>query len=441
MTDKPYGTLSRPGRRRVLETLAVTAAASLVPPVARAALTIEIVTGTGNQIPITVLPFGNQERQREKITEIVLADLLRSGLFRTQDPGALRAIPTEPEQIEWASIKGKAADNLLIGNVVERSDGKLAVRARLMDATKESQRSGNSYTVTANQLRATAHRIADVVYEELTGERGVFSTRICYVVKGAQRFELQVADADGANADFILAHREPIISPCWSYDGSRIAYVSFEKRKSIVYVHNLADGSRQIVANFDGANSAPTWSPDGKKLALTLTRDGTSQIYSLNLDGSGLARLTNSVSIDTEANWAPDGSSILFTSDRGGSPQIYRMPAEGGAAERMTRDGNYNTTARWSPDGKSFCFVQRNSGKYNVAVQEIGSREAQVVTDGRIDSSPTFSPNGRMILYASEHGSRGVLAAVSRDGRIKQRFSDTTGNVREPAWGPLPKSR
>lgn len=441
MTDMPNGMPSRPGRRQVLETLAVTAAASLTPSLAGAVLTIEIVTGTGNQIPITVLPFGNQERQKDRLSEIVLADLLRSGLFRLQDPGALKAVPTEPEQVDWASMKGKAADNLVIGNVVERSDGKLAVRARLMDITKQSQRAGNSYTITAAQLRATAHRIADVIYEELTGERGVFSTRICYVVKGNQRFELQVADADGANADFILAHREPIISPAWSADGARIAYVSFEKRKSIVFVHNLADGSRQILANFDGANSAPAWAPDGKKLAITLTRDGTSQIYSINADGSGLTRLTNSVSIDTEANWAPDGSSILFTSDRGGSPQIYRMAAEGGSAERMTRSGNYNTTARWSPDGKSFCFVQRNNGKYNVAVQEIGSPEAQVVTDGRIDSSPTFSPNGRMILYASEFGSRGVLAAVSRDGRIKQRFSDTAGNVREPAWGPLPKSR
>lgn len=438
MSDMPNASIVDPLRRRLLGGLAL--AGTLVPS-ARAALTIEIIGGNSTQVPITVLAFGNQDRQRERMSELIQGDLLRSGWFRNQDAGALSKPPTEPEEVDWRQMRSRGVENLVIGNVVERSDGRLAVRFRLMDASKEAQRVGFSYTIAPAQLRATAHKIADVIYEELTGERGVFSTRICYVVKAAERFELQVADADGGNADFILAHKEPIISPAWSPDGTRIAYVSFERRKPIVFVHNLVDGNRIVLADFEGANSAPSWAPDGRRLAITLTRDGVAQIYVVNADGGGLTRITNSQAIDTEAAWSPDGSAMLFTSDRGGSPQIYRMPSTGGAAERVTFEGTYNVTPRWSPDGRSFCFIQRNSGRYNVAIQDIGSREAVLLTDGRIDSSPTFAPNGRMILYASEYNKRGILAAVSRDGRVKQRISDSGGNVREPAWGPLSKSR
>ena len=429
-----------PGRRDALRGIAG-ALALCTPGLGSAALTIEIIGGSSNQMPISVAPFGNEDRYRDKVGEIVRADLMRSGWFKQVDLNGLSKLPTEPEDVDWREFRSRGAESVVIGNVVERSDGRLAVRFRLMDVARQSQRAGFAYTIAANQLRATAHRIADAIYEEMTGEAGVFSTRICYVVKGEERFELQVADADGGNADFILAHKEPIISPAWSPDGSRIAYVSFERRKPIVFVHSLADGSRTVLANFEGANSSPSWAPDGQRLSITLTRDGVAQLYVVNLDGSGLTRLTNSQAIDTEASWSPDGRHILFTSDRGGSPQVYRMPSGGGSAERMTFEGTYNVTPRWSPDGRSFCFIQRNSGRYNVAIQELGSREAILLTDGRIDSSPTFAPNGRMILYASEHNKRGVLAAVSRDGRIKQRFTDTGGNIREPAWGPIFKSR
>jgi TolB protein len=326
----------------------------------------------------------------------------------------------------------------VIGSVATRPDGRFEVRFRLFDTVKQTALGGIAYTLSREQARATAHRIADFVYEKLTGERGVFSTRIAYVVKRGNRYELQIADADGVGAETALASFEPIISPAWSPDGRRLAYVSFENKKPVVYVHSLADGKRHVAANFKGSNSAPAWSPDGSRLAVSLSREGGSQIFLVNPDGSSLRRLTSSTAIDTEPRYSPDGKWIYFTSDRGGSPQVYRMSASGGGEpQRVTFEGSYNVSPRLSPDGKTLAFITRNAGRFQVALLDLANRQVQILTDSDRDESPSFAPNGRMILLATVIGERGVLSAVSSDGRVKQRLSATAGDVREPAWGPF----
>ena len=410
----------------------------LVATSASAQLSIEITGAGAQRIPVAIAPFPGEAALAPGISTIVRADLERSGLFRLVEVPASANPPTEATSVNYAEWRARQADGLVLGSVATRPDGRFEVRFKLFDTQKSADLSGVAYTLSRDQARTTAHRIADYVYEKFTGQKGVFATRIAFVVKRGNRFELQIADADGSGEETALASFEPIISPAWSPDGRRLAYVSFENKKPVVYVHSLADGRRQAVANFRGSNSAPAWSPDGRMLAVVLSIDGGSQIFVINSDGSGpRRRLSSSNSIDTEPVYSPDGQSIYFTSDRGGSPQIYRMPATGGEAQRVTFEGSYNVSPRISPDGKTLAYISRNGGKFQVVALDLASRQTTTLTDSDKDESPSFAPNGRMILLATINGGRGVLSAVSVDGRIKQRVPYTGGDVREPAWGPF----
>jgi TolB protein len=406
---------------------------------ARAQLTIDIIGGAGTAVPIAVVPFDGEPAGPTSISFIVGADLARSGLFKLVDPSGISPRPTRIEDVQAAAWRAKGADAVVVGSARPLADGRVEVRFVLVDVVKNGPLVAMVYTVTPAQFRATAHKIADVIYEKMTGDPGVFSTRIAYITKQGTRYQLLVADADGFDPQTIVTSNEPLLSPRWAPDGSRIAYVSFESKKPVVYVQNLATGSRAAVANFRGSNSSPAWSPDGRTLAVTLTKDGGSQLYLMNADGSNPQRVMSSPGIDTEAMFMPDGKSILFTSDRGGSPQIYRMTLAGGAVERITFDGSYNVSPRPFPDGKGFAFVRRDGGRFQIAVQDFASRQVQVLTSGPLDESPSVAPNGRLILYANEVGGRGILAAVSSDGRVKQRLVAPATAVREPAWGPFPR--
>jgi TolB protein len=405
---------------------------------ARAQLTIDITTSGGRQLPIAVMPMAGEAAQPQSVSEVVAADLGRTGLFRLVNTVGISPIPTEPSEVNFGDWSARSAEALVIGKVAPVADGRVEVRFRLFDVQKQSQLASYSYVIAPAQLRATAHRIADLIYERLTGDKGVFSTKITYVVKRGGRYELQVADADGFNAQSVLASNEPIMSPAWSPDGSRIAYVSFDQKKPVVVVQSLAQGTTRVVANFRGNNSAPAWSPDGRFLAVALSKDGLTQVYRIPATGGEAERLTDSGGIDTQPAFSPDGQWIAFTSDRGGSPQIYRMPAAGGPAQRVTFEGSYNVGPRYSPDGKYLAYVQRDGGRYRIAAMELGSGQVQVLTEGALDDSPSFAPNGKMILYEAQSGGRGQLAAVSGDGRVRQRLTSSAGDVQDPAWGPMP---
>jgi len=415
------------------------------PVTASALLTIEITKGVETGIPIAIVPFGWDAKNKtvlpHDVAIVVDADLARSGRFLTFARKDFLATPHQDRDVAFKDWRLLKAEALVIGNITPAAAGKVEVQFRLYDVFREKQLAGYSYTVSPEALRGLAHQIADVIYEKLTGEPGAFNTRIAYITheaprSGAAVYKLQVADSDGYGPQTIVQTTEPLLSPAWSPDGRRLAYVSFEDKRSKVYLQNIADGRRELIAEHRGINSAPAFSPDGKRLALTLSRDGNPEIYLFDLSTRSLRRLTSHPAIDTEPAWSPDGRYLVFTSDRAGKPQIYRMSAEGGEAERLTFEGDYNARASYSPDGKMLTLVSRQEGLYHIATLRLDTRALQVLTDTALDESPSFAPNGRLIIYATEVRGRGLLASVSVDGRVRQLYRFAEGEVREPVWSP-----
>lgn len=397
------------------------------------------VSGVGmTQLPIAVVPFRGDETAPQKMAGIVQADLERSGQFKpVAAAGVTLDETTRPDVTVW---RQRNADTLVAGSITRLADGRFDVRFRLWDIVKAQDLGGQSYAVPAGDLRLVAHRMADYIYEKLTGDRSVFSTRIAYVTKASGRFSLWVADADGENAQSALASPEPIISPAWSPSGGQLAYVSFESRKPVVYVHDVATGKRRLVANFKGSNSAPAWSPDGKSLVVTLSRDGGSQLYVIDANGGEPKRLTQSNGIDTEPVYAPDGRSVYFVSDRGGAPQIYRVPSSGGTVDRVTFSGTYNTSPAISADGRWLAYISRMGGAFKLQVMELATSNVTSLTDTSADESPSFSPNSKLLVYATQYQGRESLMTTTLDGKIKARLAGQSGDIREPDWGPYQKS-
>lgn len=402
---------------------------------AQAQLKIEIAGVGSNQIPIAVATFADESIAPQQLSSIIRADLERSGVFKVIDAGT---VLSETDPVNHDQWKGRGADALVVGSVQKLADGRFEVRYKLHDTVKSTQLSSLTQAALPRYARLSAHKIADDIYEKLTGTRGAFATRVAYVNenRGARDYRLEIADADGEAVQVAVRSNEPIISPSWSPDGSKVAYVSFEQRKPVIYVQDLVTGGRRVIVNEKGSNSAPSWSPDGKSLTVALSKDGHTQVYSVGADGSGLRRLSNSNGIDTEPQYSADGQSIYFTSDRSGGPQIYKMSASGGNATRVTFSGAYNISPRVSSDGKTLAWISQRDG-FSLYAMNLASGQELRLAEGA--SEPSFSPNGKYIMYATKNGGRTSLAVVSVDGRVKQRLTTQAGNIREPNWGPFMK--
>lgn len=412
---------------------------------AYAAIELVLTQGVDSALPIAIVPFAGQEeggQAANNVAAVINADLQNSGRFK---PLAVSAMPSKPHsagEVQSAEWRSTGVESVAVGNVQNLGGNRYKINFALIDLLKGE--GGNpvllskEFTVPGSQLRQAAHHIADLIYQRLTGVRGVFSTRIAYVIVQPRsgenaRYQLIVADADGYNPKPVLTSNEPIMSPAWSHDGTRLAYVSFEGKKAQIFISNIATGARRKLTEYAGINGAPAWSPDDAKLALVLSKNGSPKIYTLDVNSGQLKQITQGDSIDTEPTWSPDGSAIAFTSDRGGSPQIYKVSPNGGAAARITFDGRYNARGRYTPDGKRMAMIHGANG-YNIAVQDLSTGNVHILTKTGRNDSPSVAPNGMMILYGTEYGELGV---VSIDGKVQVRIPANEGKVQDPAWSPF----
>lgn len=409
--------------------------------IARAELTIEITQGVDDATPIAVVPFKGPIVENN-LAQIIHDDLARSGSFNTISASSFPSTPSTGSEITFNSWKAIGGDYMVVGQVTPTADGRFDVRYEVFNILTEQRILGEVLTINSNRWRDAGHFIADKIYEKITGVKGAFSTKVAYVNQyrrdGKNRYRLEIADSDGHRSVTILDSHEPVLSPSWSPDAKKIAYVSFETGKPAIYVHTIASNQRTKVADYGGLNGAPAFSPDGTKLALTLSRDGNPEIYILDLSSRNLTRVTNHYAIDTEPKWAPDGRSLIFTSDRGGNPQIYRAELATGKNTRLTFEGNFNAKADISPDGKYLAMVHRQRGQqFQIALLNLENNVLTTLTQSPIDESPSFAPNGKMLAFATKKGKEGVLGVVSIDGRLKVRLPAKIGEVREPAWSPF----
>lgn len=414
---------------------------------AYALLSMELTQGVAGATPIAVVPFAGADSAPQPVSTIIASDLQNSGRFKVFGNGSVKQFPSNPAAVAPDYFRSLGTDNVVVGNVQPVGGDQYQVTFYLMDMTKGSGKAAvvltKQYTVSGSALRQLSHHISDLIFEQLTGIRGVFSTRIAYVVvqrgtNGQARYVLEVADQDGYAPRPLLSSPEPIMSPSWSPNGRQLAYVSFENRRAGIYEQEVATGARRLVSAYAGINGAPAWSPDGSQLALVLSKSGSPNIYVMSASGGSLRQITNDFYINTEPAWSPDGRSLIFTSNRSGGPQIYQVPAKGGDATRLTYDGDYNARASFTPDGNHIAFIHRVSGVYKIALLDLDTSTVKVLTSQMGDSaSPSVAPNGGMLLYDTVYGGRNVLGMVSADGRVQLILPARNGDAQDPAWSPF----